>query len=108
MKKAGYSATVYEASDRLGGRCWSDRGSWAGGQVCEHGGERIDQNHDQIRNLVQELGLDLVNLLSAEPNGSEDRYFFDGSVYPYDQGYRNGAVESGQRAGAEIIAALGN
>lgn len=83
LKKAGYSATVYEAADRLGGRCWTDRTSWTDGQSSEHGGELIDQGHNQIRNLVQELGLDLVNLLSAEPNGTESRYFFDGSIYPY-------------------------
>jgi monoamine oxidase len=85
LRKAGYPATVYEASDRLGGRCWTDRATWVDGQVSEHGGELIDQGHNAIRNLVQELGLDLVNLLAAEPNGTADRYFFDGAVYPYDQ-----------------------
>jgi monoamine oxidase len=85
LRKAGYTATVYEAADRLGGRCWTDRGTWADGQISEHGGELIDQNHTQIRNLVQELGLNLVNLLAAEPNGTGDRYYFDGAVYPYAQ-----------------------
>jgi monoamine oxidase len=85
LRKAGYSATVYEASGRLGGRCWTDRGTWADGQVSEHGGELIDQGHNQIRNLAQELGLDLVNLLAAEPNGTTDRYYFGGAVYPYAQ-----------------------
>jgi len=85
LRKAGYSATVYEASGRLGGRCWTDRSSWAGAQISEHGGELIDQNHTQIRNLAQELGLDLINLLAAEPNGTGDRYYFDGTVYPYAQ-----------------------
>ena len=85
LRKAGYTATVYEAADRLGGRCWTDRGTWADGQLSEHGGELIDQNHNQIRNLVQELGLSLVNLLAAEPNGADDRYYFDGAVYPYAQ-----------------------
>ena len=85
LRKAGYAATVYEASDRLGGRCWTDRDTWADGQVSERGGELIDQGHNQIRNLVQELGLDLVNLLAAEPNGTGDRYYFDGAVYPYEQ-----------------------
>ncbi len=85
LRKAGYSATVYEATDRLGGRCWTDRSSWADGQTTEHGGELIDQNHTQIRSLAHELGLDLVNLLAAEPNGTGDRYYFDGTVYPYAQ-----------------------
>src|SRR5262245_30567383 len=85
LRQAGYAATVYEASDRIGGRCWTDRATWAGGQVSEHGGELIDQGHNQIRNLAQELGLDLVNLLTAEPNGTGDRFSFDGAVYPYEQ-----------------------
>jgi monoamine oxidase len=85
LRRAGYTATLYEASDRLGGRCWTDRTSWADGQVSEHGGELIDQGHGQIRNLAQELGLRLVNLLAAEPNGTADRYYFDGAVYPYAQ-----------------------
>ncbi|MGE5830476.1 MAG: flavin monoamine oxidase family protein [Micromonosporaceae bacterium] len=85
LRKAGFAATVYEAGDRLGGRCWTDRDTWADGQISERGGELIDQGHNQIRNLAQELGLDLANLLAAEPNGSEDRYYFGGAVYPYEQ-----------------------
>jgi hypothetical protein len=34
------------------------------------GGELIDQGHTTIRQLAQELGLPLDNLLAAEPNGS--------------------------------------
>jgi monoamine oxidase len=30
LKQAGYTAQVYEASDRLGGRCWSIRGAFRG------------------------------------------------------------------------------
>ena len=36
LKQAGYTAQVYEAADRLGGRCWSIRGSFADGQIAEH------------------------------------------------------------------------
>jgi monoamine oxidase len=85
LKQAGYAATVYEASSRIGGRCWTIRGAFADGQIAEHGGELIDQGHTEIRQLAQELGLDLDNLLSAEANGSEDFYYFDGSSYSFDQ-----------------------
>jgi monoamine oxidase len=85
LKQAGYAAQVYEASDRVGGRCWTIRGAFADGQIAEHGGELIDQGHTELRQLVQELGLDLDNLLSAEPNGTEDTYYFDGGFYPVDQ-----------------------
>jgi monoamine oxidase len=85
LKQAGRSATVYEASDRVGGRCWTIRGAFLEGQLGEHGGELIDQGHTHIRQLAQQLGLTLDNLLAAEANGSEPRYLFDGSAYSYAQ-----------------------
>jgi monoamine oxidase len=85
LKQAGQIAQLYEASDRIGGRCWTIRGSFADGQIAEHGGELIDQGHTAIRQLSQELGLNLVNLLSAEQNGTEPFYRFDGSPYPLKQ-----------------------
>src|SRR5262245_13140228 len=33
LRQAGYSAAVYEASDRVGGRCWTIRGVFADGQL---------------------------------------------------------------------------
>jgi monoamine oxidase len=85
LKQAGYQAKLYEASDRLGGRCWTIRGAFDAGQVAEHGGELIDQGHTEVRQLAQELGLQLENLLAGEPKGSEDVYWFDGAPYSYVQ-----------------------
>ena len=64
LRQAGHAAEVYEASDRIGGRCWTLRGAFANGQIAEHGGELIDQGHNAIRNLARELGLRLDNLLA--------------------------------------------
>jgi monoamine oxidase len=83
LKQAGYSAQLYEASDRLGGRCWTLRGTFANGQIAEHGGELIDQGHTEVRQLSQQLGLNLDNLLSAETNGTEPFYYFDGRPYSF-------------------------
>ena len=83
LRQAGYAATLYEASDRLGGRCWTRRGDFAEGQIAEHGGELIDQGHTETRQLAQELGLELDNLLAAEVNGTDPFYFFDGQPYTY-------------------------
>jgi len=88
LKQAGYVAQLYEASNRIGGRCWSYRGSsgtWADGQVAEHGGELIDQGHTAMRHLASELGFKLDNLLAAEQNGTEDFFWLDGAPYPYAQ-----------------------
>jgi monoamine oxidase len=85
LKQAGYGAQVFEASDRTGGRCWTIRGAFADGQIAEHGGELIDTGHTEMRQLVQELGLDTDDLLQGEVNGTEDFYRFDGQDYSFDQ-----------------------
>jgi monoamine oxidase len=82
LKQAGYHAKIYEASDRVGGRCWTIRDEFAP-QIAEHGGELIDQGHTQIRQLAQSLGLKLDNLLAAEENWTEPLYYFDGEPYTY-------------------------
>ncbi|MEA2712714.1 MAG: monoamine oxidase [Gemmatimonadales bacterium] len=79
LKQAGVVATIYEGNTRLGGRCWSLRGAFNEGQIAEHGGELIDQSHTEIRQLAQQLGLNLDNLLAAEQNGTEPFYYFDGA-----------------------------
>ncbi|MFM8620128.1 MAG: flavin monoamine oxidase family protein [Opitutaceae bacterium] len=83
LRQAGVTATVFEAGERIGGRCWTIRGEFAGGQIAEHGGELIDQGHTRVRQLAQELGLPLDNLLAAEVNGTEPFFHFDGSYYAY-------------------------
>ena len=84
LKQAGYNATVYEANpDRIGGRCWSMK--FADGQIAEHGGELIDQSHTAMRQLAQELGFTLDNLLQAQPKGTEDFFYVNGAKYSYSQ-----------------------
>jgi len=80
----GVMSTVYESSrDRVGGRMFTDRsGYWADGQITEWGGELIDTGHKTIRFLAQRFKLKLVDLVGAEPNGSEPTYFLFGSYYP--------------------------
>ena len=78
---AGYTPTVYEASSRVGGRMHSDTTNWANGQTSEWCGELIDTNHKTILSLAQRFGLPTVDLLQAQPNGSQDTYFFFGKYY---------------------------
>jgi len=85
LKQAGYSSTVFEASDRIGGRCWTGRGVFNDAQIYEHGGELIDTGHTQTKQLAQELGLDLDNLSTAETNGTEMLGYFDGQPYTFTQ-----------------------
>jgi monoamine oxidase len=85
LKQAGYVAQLYEGNSRVGGRCYSLRGVFPDAIVSEHGGELIDQGHVNTRQLAQELGLDLINLVSAETNGTENFNLFDGQEYSYAQ-----------------------
>jgi monoamine oxidase len=79
-------ASVYEAADRLGGRCWTNRGFFADGQLSEHGGEFISSEHNAMQHLAHSLGLSLEvvsggSLLSAGP----DVYWMDGHYYTYNE-----------------------
>jgi monoamine oxidase len=73
LSKAGVHVQLFEARDRLGGRCWSSRDGWADGQTAEHGGEFIDTRHVHIRQLAKELGLPLDDLFAS---------YVDGTSYP--------------------------
>ncbi|HUQ01330.1 MAG TPA: NAD(P)/FAD-dependent oxidoreductase [Kofleriaceae bacterium] len=78
----GLESTVYEASNRLGGRMFSNRtGYWAGGQVSEWGGELIDSGHLTMLALASRFGLPVDDLLAAQPAGSGDTYFVNGGYY---------------------------
>ena len=85
LQQAGLYADVYEASSRIGGRCYTGRGDFADGQIYEHGGELIDTGHTAMRDLVDELGLQLDNLIKAQRKGTEQLGFFFGRRYTYDQ-----------------------
>ncbi len=81
LHKAGIDATLFEGSDRLGGRCFSDRKTFAEGQVAERGGEFIDTPHTAIIGLVNELGLELDDVLAAEGTANHAITWLDGAEY---------------------------
>ena len=85
LKQAGVAAELHEASDRLGGRCWSIRGAFGPGLVAEHGGELIDTGHIDIRQLAKELGFATDNLFQGETNGTEPLYYVDGKPYTEEE-----------------------
>src|SRR5207253_7242720 len=85
LQQKGLYADVYEASGRMGGRCWTGRGAFADGQIYEHGGELIDNAHIAVKQLAQELGLGLDNLQQAETNGTEMLGYFFGRRYTATQ-----------------------
>jgi monoamine oxidase len=93
LRDAGYASTVYEASDRVGGRMHSDSpitnpngtSTWANGQTSEHCGELIDSRHKTILGLANRFNIHTVDLLAAEPPQATETYFFFGRYYTRDQ-----------------------
>jgi monoamine oxidase len=81
LHNAGYSADVFEASSRLGGRCYTARDVFAEGQIAEHGGEFIDTGHKEIRALAAELGLMLDDVLAATPPQTHPLFVVNGKPY---------------------------
>ena len=77
----GIRATVYEASNRVGGRMFSNRSGWDDGQVSEWGGEFIDTGHATMRRLARRFGLKLDDVNAAVPADATDTFYFDGGYY---------------------------
>jgi monoamine oxidase len=85
LQDSHIASTVYEASNRVGGRMHSDTTSWLDGQTSEHCGELIDSGHTSILNLCTRFGLPTVDLHAAEPPNSTETYFFGNKYYPFSK-----------------------
>src|SRR5256712_5069643 len=85
LQDVGIASTVYEASNRVGGRMHSDTTSWENAQTSEHCGELIDSGHKTILKLPNRFNLPIVDLLAAEPIKSSETYYFFGQYYPRAQ-----------------------
>ncbi|OWY68254.1 amine oxidase [cyanobacterium TDX16] len=71
LKQQGISATIYEASDRVGGRCYSLGKTFPGAakfphQVIERGGELIDSQNKTILRWARQFQLTLEDV-SQQP-----------------------------------------
>jgi monoamine oxidase len=81
LRQRGFAPDVYEGNTRVGGRCFSARGLFAGNQIAEHGGELIDSDHFAIQNLAAELRLSLTDVLAAVPKHTQALYLFNDQPY---------------------------
>jgi len=81
LHRHGIPAILYEAQERLGGRCFSIRDFFDAGQTAEHGGQYIDSRHRHIRSLAKELRIPLVDTFEQSfPAGSLDPMWLDGAL----------------------------
>jgi monoamine oxidase len=73
LKQAGVMATLFEGQNRLGGRMFTDRMSFADpdGQHCELGGELIDADHQTMLSLCYDLGIPLLDYETDTPGLAE-------------------------------------
>jgi len=78
LAERGITATVYDANDRTGGRCWTLRGFFPG-QVAERGGEFIDTPHKTMLRFAKRFGLALEDVTKK---AGETTYYFNGNHVP--------------------------
>lgn len=82
LQQAGYTATVYEGSPRIGGRIMSVPEMMGEGLWTEMGGEFIDSTHTDMLNLAKHFNLSLLDRLEpGELHLQEFAYFFNGRHY---------------------------
>lgn len=77
LRRHAVLATIYEASDRAGGRCFSLGDGFPGpvvfpGQVVERGGEFIDTGHKSMIGYARRFGLTLEDVTKAD----EDVFYY--------------------------------
>ncbi|MCS6930301.1 MAG: FAD-dependent oxidoreductase [Saprospiraceae bacterium] len=84
LKKSGIQATIYEASNRIGGRMYTTRGFFGLGTVTELGGEFIDSIHEDMLGLAREFSLPLLDT-ATDKTLTKDAYFFNNRHYTVAQ-----------------------
>ena len=85
LQDAGFASTIYESSDRIGGRMHSDTTTWRNHQKSEWCGEFIDSDNLTMMSLAKRFNLTLVDEIAAQPKGSFDTLYFDGQYYSQAQ-----------------------
>lgn len=81
LKKAGIYADIYEANTRAGGRIYTAKDLLAPGLTTELGGEFIDSGHEDMLQLAQEFGLELLDRELPSEIALKSAYFFGGQHY---------------------------
>jgi monoamine oxidase len=87
LQDSGIASTVYEASNRIGGRMFSATSIWADNQVSEWCGELIDSDHETILGLARRFGLALDDF-AGNPS-LRDTYKILGRYTTVEQAYED-------------------
>ncbi|MGE3143135.1 MAG: FAD-dependent oxidoreductase [Hyphomonadaceae bacterium] len=110
LARAGKAVTLYEASDRVGGRMFTRRDFNEDHQFCELGGELVDTNHAALQRLARELDVGIDRL--EAPGAGEDLYHIGRRLYAQHDmadAHGRGAFSAiARRIGADQAALLEN
>lgn len=85
LQQAGYRATVYEASQRTGGRIRTSYGDIAPGLITELGGEFIDSTHQDMLALAKAFDLPLIDTYVESERDYKTAFFFGNKHYTEEQ-----------------------
>jgi len=85
LRRVGLRATLYEASNRTGGRIFSAQNIFAPGLTTELGGEFIDSIHRDMLFFARKFDLTLIDLESPSESSLNTRYYFDGQEFTESQ-----------------------
>ncbi|MGK7926206.1 MAG: FAD-dependent oxidoreductase [Spirulina sp.] len=78
LKKAGYRATIYEASNRVGGRMYTVKDVVGKDVWVNLGAEYINSDHEDIIALAEEFQIPLLDRFVPEEMALRELYHFDG------------------------------
>ncbi len=81
LHDAGLPCTIYEASNRIGGRMHTDTTTWADGMVSDWCGEFIDSDHETIRHLIERFGLKTIDLVQKIADQAQSILYFFNRYY---------------------------
>ncbi len=89
LRDAGIEATIYESSNRVGGRMHSEMSYWENGQHTEWCGAMIDSDHRTMRALAKRFNLPLDDALAPLQAHARDTAFVHGGYYAMTQADRD-------------------
>lgn len=85
LRKNGIKSTIYEASNRTGGRMLTAHNVMGNNLVTEFGGEYLDSNHAEMFALMKEFKLEILDTLPSLKDKKVDDIFIDGKHYTTQQ-----------------------
>src|SRR5579864_1041679 len=85
LQDAGLTCSLYEASNRVGGRMHSDTTTWGDGMVSEWCGEFIDGNHETLWQLIKRFGLKTIDLGQGRFDRTQSVMYFFNRYYQAEE-----------------------